>query len=274
VLSATTQTGGLNATAAAARYISSFQSYLTDTNQMADTNLVEVLLHTYAGNKSSWPPPALLGGNSLSANLAIQNGLAVFRKANQNTQNDIENESRMVGDLADSLHQYQTAETDWQAAMTDPCAALAEGGSLKVVKQKVDEAWQKLLGVTNSVANPRTNLTAHYTMLVKAAMDASATQFQGIANDIPEARKTIGLFADINLQLQQFEKESAEAVRHSYDQRSNWLADLDRVQMAAVKNGSTAHEARWSVLSVSITDTGTESRSNSSALGLEGGRFV
>ena len=158
---------GTNAAASAARYITSLQSYLADANQPADTNLVAVLVQTYGGGKSSapWPPPALLGGNSLDANLAIKQGLAVYRQANLSAQNNIEKEAEMVAALADSLQAYEPLEADWLAGKTDPCAALAAGGSLNVAKQRVDNAWAGLRSLTNGVIDPGTNLAAHYALL-------------------------------------------------------------------------------------------------------------
>jgi hypothetical protein len=237
---------GTNGAEAAARYFTSFESYLTGTNRTPDTNLVEILRHTYAGKSGAkWPPASLLGGDSLAANHAVSNGLAVFRRANLSTQNEITNEVGLVDELADSLRQYQQAETDWQSVKVNPCAALNPGGPLLAAQQRVAAAWSNVLAATNILANPGTNLLAHYAALEKAAMDQSANVFRGIANDIPDANKTVGLFADINLELNRFAKESGGTVRRSYEQRTNWLAGLDRDQLAPVAGGLTAHEARW-----------------------------
>jgi len=239
---------GPNATDAVAQYVKSFQSYLMDTNFPADTNLVAVIVNTYGGAKSGaakWPPAALLGGNSLALNLAVSNGLAVFSRANQSAQDNLENETRLVGDLADSLHQYAPLETDWLAGRTDPCDGLKTGGALASAKQSVDQAWFKLRSLTNGVADPNTNLTAHFVLLEKLAGDASASLFQGITADIPETSRTSGLFADINQQLKGFARQARENVRTNYDARAGWLPALDRDEMAPAGDAGTACESRW-----------------------------
>ncbi len=239
-----------NSAAAIARFVNTLQSYLTDTNQPADTNLVGVIQSTYAGSKSTsakWPPPSLLGGNSLTNNSAVKIGLDTFRKANRSTQDSIASEAGMVSELADSLRDYHQKETDWQLGSGDPCAALIPGGSLQAAKQKVDEAWLKLQASTNLVNSPQTNLTARYLVLETAAKDASANLFKGIAEDIPDSSKTSGLFAEIELLIKSFASESAGTVHQSYLSRSNWLAELDRTQLTLVKQGQTAHAARWSL---------------------------
>lgn len=241
---------GTNAAEVTARYIGSFLSYLTDANQPADTNLVEILRHTYAGNKSGsakWPPASLLGGNSLAANRAISNGLAVFRKANLSAQNDIANEAGTVSELADSLHQYRQVEADWQSGVGDPCAALMSDGSLLAAKQKVDQAWSKLRAATKVVTDPNANLTARYALLEKATKDASASTFKGIADGIPDASKTSGIFAEILSQINNFASAASVTLQQSYTSRSNWLAQVDHDQMALMNSGKTAYEARWNL---------------------------
>jgi hypothetical protein len=232
----------------AARYVQAFQSYLEDTNQPADTNLVAVIAHAYGGGKNApakWPPAALLGGNSLAANLAVSNGLIVFRRANQKSQAVIENEVRQVGELADGLHQYEQAEADWLAAPTTDCAALQPGGALAAGRQTVDQAWLTLRSMTNGGLDPNAHLTAQYEWLETRAGEASSGVFQGIADDLPEISKTSGLFADIKLQLQGFARQARDNVRSNYDRRAPWLATLDRDQLASAGPGDPVGAARW-----------------------------
>ena len=262
---------GTNAADAAGRYLRSFTSYLTGTNVPADTNLVEILRYTYAGRTGAakWPPAALLGGNTLAANHAVSNGLAVFRRANQSAQTEITREVGMVDELADSLRQYEQVEADWQASKAEPCNALGSGGPLLAAKQKVDAAWASVLAATNIVGNSSLGLADHYALLEKAAKDQSANVFQGIANDIPDSSKTVGLFADINQEMNRFAKESAGTVRRSLDQRTNWLAAMDQDQTALMPGGLTAHEARWKLYLSACALAGETVAMDNSVVGTE-----
>ena len=239
---------GTNAAEAVTRYVTTFQSYLLDTNLPADTNLVAVITRTYAGNPggtAKWPPVSLLGGNSLAANQAVSNGLAVFLAANRKSQANLENAAKGVGDLADSLHLYEQKEADWLAAPADPCAGLQAGGALAAARQAVDQGWLGLRSQTNDGVDPNTNLTANYQQLQSLAEAGSANVFQAITNNLPESGKTSGLIADILLQLQRFARESRDNVRKNSDQRAAWLAAVDRDQLTPAGNGRTAGDARW-----------------------------
>jgi hypothetical protein len=239
---------GTNAAEAAARYVSSFQSYLIDTNQPADTNLVAVIVHTYGGNKTGtakWPPESLLGGNSLATNRAVSNGLAVFLNANRKSQAALENEVKLVGDVADSLHLYEQKEADWLAGPADPCAALQAGGSLAAARLTVEQGWLSLRSPANGGIDPNTNLTANYQQLQNVAEAGSANVFQAITNNLPENSKTSGLIADILLQLQGFAQQSRDNVRKNSAQRAAWLAAVDRDQLTPAGNGLMAGDARW-----------------------------
>ncbi|MGH8023467.1 MAG: type VI secretion protein IcmF/TssM N-terminal domain-containing protein, partial [Limisphaerales bacterium] len=71
---------GSNSQDVAARYLNSFLSYLTESNEVADPNLTAILGWDYSksGGRGAWPPSALLpphGGESLASNPAIQKGL-------------------------------------------------------------------------------------------------------------------------------------------------------------------------------------------------------
>jgi hypothetical protein len=241
-------------TAAASIYLGTFLSYLTDTNQSPDTNLVEILRWDYAGPKSRadhWPPDSVLVANgslALSNNPAIKRGLDVFREANKSTQKNIENEVTLLNDFVNRLAAYHEIETAWLAAgQANSVADVNEGGQLSDAKKRVDECIARLDQAVDLTAPALTNFTTHYALLERAAMEASASTFRGISTGLPNQSRTTGLFADITSQMSLFAKEAANAVHHSYDERSNSVVVLDRDQMAQLRGGVIAHQQRWNL---------------------------
>jgi IcmF-related N-terminal domain len=251
--------GFMNATnsgAAAGKYLGSFISYLTDSNQISDTNLVEIFQWNYAGNypgrhgpANPWPPTCILepnGGDSLSNNPAIKKGLDVFGDINKHTQENIDGELVLLGDLVDKLYVYDQTEKKWLAAeQTNPSADISAEGQLFIARKQVEKSFAQLQTATNFSSFPLTNLSARYGFLEKAAMDASTSTFQEINKGIPEASKTVGIFADISEEINRFSQKAAGEVRSKYLSVSDKMVVLDRDQMVPVNGDIIAHEQRW-----------------------------
>lgn len=244
---------GASSQAAAAKYLSSFISYLTDTNYTADPDLVAVFQWDYspAGGRGQWPPPALLpsnGGDSLANNPAIQKGLNELNEANLNTQKKIAEEVGTLNNFVDSLYDYEQTETQWLAGGANATAAdIASGSALSEARKKVDQCIYQLEGETNFTSTPLTNLEAHYTILRTAAEDASAGAFTEIRQSIPAASVTAGLFGDIFSKLAQFRQKAAWTVDVSYGEKKNEIATLDRDQMVWLPGEAIAYQVRWSL---------------------------
>jgi len=241
---------GTNADGSAAKYTASFLSYLVDNVQSPDTNLVKTFVNTYSwkeGKASQWPPQSLLGGNSLSNNIAIKTGLTVFYNTSQSTQLEIQNTLKKVDDLTDSLIGYQTNEAAWLSGQWEFCAALDEDGKLLVAKTRVDECFTNLEGMTNVMSTSMTNLSARYAFLKQTAISSSMNAFEEIENGIPDVNKTSGLFGEILAELQSFKNEAAGNVQTHFDKFSNWVDVLDRDQLSTVGDKTTAQDLRWSL---------------------------
>ncbi|HEV2452928.1 MAG TPA: hypothetical protein VGY98_01615, partial [Verrucomicrobiae bacterium] len=244
---------GANSQDAAAKYLNSFISYLTDSNQVTDPGLVNVLQWDYSasGGRGQWPPATLLpanGGNSLASNLAIQKGLNDLSQANQRTLKSISEEVAILNNFADSLYDYEQKETQWLASGQNASFADVEpGGTLSDSKKKVDEYAAQLALETNFTDLPLTNLGTHYSILRSAAEDASSGPFTEIRQSIPAANVTAGLFGDIFSKLAQFRQKAAWTVDVSYGEKRNEIMALDRDQMAWLPGAGTAHDVRWTL---------------------------
>ena len=244
---------GPNTPDAAAKYLNSFIAYLTDSNQVADPDLVTIFQWDYsqAGGRGQWPPSVLLppnGGNSLASNPAIQKGLNDLNQANQKTQKSISEEVAILNNFADSLYDYEQKESQWLAGGQNASMAdIEDGGTLNDAKRKVDQYISQLEVQTNFTDLPLTNLEAHYSILKKAAEDSSSGAFTEIRESIPAASLTAGLFGDIFSTLAQFRQKAAWTVDSSYGDKKSEIATLDRDQMVSLPDLGVAHQVRWSL---------------------------
>jgi hypothetical protein len=238
---------------AAAKYLGSFISYLTDSNQVANPILVAIIQWDYskAGGRGQWPPSVLLpanGGNSLAGNPAIQQGLNDLNRANQRTQKMISDEVSILNDFADSLNDYEQKETQWLASGENASIAdIEEGGMLNDAKEKVEQNIAQLKLETNFTELPLTNLETHYSILRSAAEDASSGAFTEIRQSIPAASVTAGLFGDIFSKLALFRERAAQTVDVSYGEKKTEIMTLDRDQMAWLPGAGMARDVRWSL---------------------------
>lgn len=242
-----------NSQDAAAKYLNSFLSYLTDSNQVADPNLVAIFQWDFSktGGRAQWPPRALLppnGGGSLAGNPAIEKGLDDLNQANQKTQKSISEEVAILNNFADALYDYEQKESQWLAGGENASIAdIEEGGTLNEAKSKVNQYISQLEQETNFTDLPLTNLETHYSILRKAAEDASSGAFAQIRESIPPASVTEGLFGEIFSRLAQFRQKAAWSVDVSYGEKKSEIATLDRDQMAWLPGNGVAHEVRWSL---------------------------
>jgi hypothetical protein len=225
-----------NALEKANRYLSAFLSYLTDSDQKADTNLAEVFAWTYSRQANAagvWPPASLFEGTHLSNNPAISKGLQTFRAAKRETEKQIANELNQANDLVSALSTYADAENRWLPRRDDPCSALS--GELGSYWQAADKSWRVLQAATNYMAPPLTNVSARYRALEDAARSASTSAMSDITSELPGNLLTgDNIIFEIRDQFNKFASESAKTVRDSANKWSKQIVFLDPNYLAAV----------------------------------------
>jgi hypothetical protein len=241
--------GGLLATTNAAgkaeMYLRAWTSYLTESTNAVNTNLVDVFAWTYSkggSGEGKWPPPYLLGGDKLVSNSAIRIGLENFRKANQAAEGVITNEVSRANDLVAALESFRVAETLWLQGSSNWCQLLTDDPT----KGNLDRSWAAL-GQGRGFG-PLTNVGSRYLSLVDAATKTSAAAFGDVASGLPDEYKTKGIIAEISEQLRRFASEAGGMVISNYQARSNVLASLDRDYVAPWK-GAPLYQYRWSLYS-------------------------
>lgn len=208
----------------AANYLHSFASYLTDTDCEPDTNLVEVMGWTFsksAGNR--WPPKELLGGDHLSSNLAIRDGLESFRVAQSAVNNRIGNEVQNLDNLIDALEDYSHKES--KMLQNPDCNFLVS--DLAPAEKLVASRQQSFLATNNFTSQTVTNITLRFQDLEQAARDASDAEFSDIGAGLPDEYKTQGIILEIFDQVKQFSSAAAQAVSDNYQSRASQVSDLD-----------------------------------------------
>ena len=240
-------------TGAAEKLLRPFLSYLTETNCVPDTNLVEICAWTYGGsNRTSkagqWPPGSLLGGNTLASNPAISAGLKSFHEASSVERTDIDQQLALLNDLTDRLKDYHEKELAWLTDAAGSCTDLAQPKAL------VDTAWAGLEATAKPAGEALTNLSSRYLWLRAAASKASASalsdDIKPIMLRLPQARQASGFLPDIMKRLGEFASQAAATARSDYGKRSAWLGLLDTNCMARpLKSGKPAFELRWDLYS-------------------------
>jgi ImcF (intracellular multiplication and macrophage-killing)-related protein len=212
------------------KYLSAFLSYLTDSDQKPDTNLVEVFAWTYSRRQNAagiWPPPTLLGGTHLSNNLAIATGLKNLSLANHAAELQINHELQLANDVVAALGTYSHLETTgWLTkAPKDPCLFLES--DLSPAWQSADRSLSLLAAATNYTSAPVTSLAARYRILGEAARNASDSLLKDILSGLPEAYKSSGIILEISDQTRHMVSESARTVQDSYNKNKDAIAGLD-----------------------------------------------
>jgi len=246
--------GNLNDTNSAAKYLKSLVSYLIDSDTSpVDTNLVGTLAWTYSKEGSgdgTWPPDFLRGADSLSNNLAIKEGLAGVRRANQLNKVRIEKvELPGVNELVDDLEAYRLLEKEWlnNTNTGDRCRTLVD---LLVPASDKAQARLRALGAAADIPKPLTNLSEAYQQLADAAVRLSALSFSNITAELSDAMKTesTGLVAEIRKQLSEFNREQAETITEARQARSPVFAGLNSNYLAVASDDPTpAFELRSSL---------------------------
>jgi IcmF-related N-terminal domain len=218
-----------NATEKSEKYLSALLSYLMDSDQKADTNLVEVFAWTYSRKQNAaglWPPTDLLGGSHLSNNVAIGRGLQSFSAAHREAEKQITSELQLANDLVAALATYAQTETHWLAKdVGDPCSFLDK--ELNPAWQSADQSLHLLSAATNYTTAPVTNLAARYMVLEDAARSASSSSIRDIDSELPEAYKNTGIIYEIREQFSRMASEGARTVMDAYTKRKDAVTLLD-----------------------------------------------
>ncbi len=243
---------GSNPQEAAARYLNSFLSYVTDSNQVADPELVSIFQWDYGqAKRGEWPPSVLVppnSGDSLANNPAIQKGLNVLNQANKSTQKSIADEVGILNNFVDTLYDYEEKETEWLASQSASTAEIEDGGALNAAKGRVNDCILQLEVQTNFTDLPLTNLQTHYSILRNAAENASSGAFREIRESIPQSSITAGLFGEIFAQLDRFRSAAATPIIVSLGEKRDEIMPLDRDQMIWLSyDNNIAHQVRWSL---------------------------
>lgn len=244
-------------TNSASAVLKPFLDYLMESDVKPDPVLAGVFARTYSRaalkrSDGQWPPADLLGGNTLSNNLAILMGLEKFQLASLKAQTHIREQLKLVNDVADRLESYHVQELKFPDN-PNPCGFLT--GTLAPLKTNLDASWSALAGSTNFTTGPLTNLTSRYSRLATTAAAASASAFKGplarLSSRLPVADQAHGLFAEINSKLNELAGQAADPVRESLARRRAFVADLDTNCLARASSNSPlpAYEARWTLYS-------------------------
>jgi hypothetical protein len=232
-----------NVTQKAERYLKSFLTYLVGTTTQPDTNLVAVFADTYASG--DWPPPSIRGGDKLSNNGAISNGLENFWKVSQIVGIRISNEVDTVNQLVDQLEIYGDAETKWLQGANVACP-LPE--SFAGVKPKLDMIWKSAVASTNSDPSALVSLAARYRALKHAATSASDDVFNNLINNTAELSgvdMTTGIIGEIRAQIAKYKRAAGEVVKSTYEARAN---TLDALYVTPPTNSLVpAYQLRWAL---------------------------
>jgi hypothetical protein len=230
----------------AEKYLRTFLTYLTETNTIPNTNLVEVFAWTYdtkrGGKAGQWPSVSLLGGATLAENAAISGGLDKFQKASAQARTNIDNQAAMLNDFSDRLKEYNDKELAWLANPTALCSELAP------LKSSLDAARLKFESSTRT-AEPITSLFQRYLSLQAAASNSSASALSApinlIRSRLPSTKQNSGLLPEIITRLGEFASQAAAGARSGYEARRAIINSLDATCMARVPGSSkAAHELR------------------------------
>ena len=234
-------------TNAAASYLHSFLAYLTDSDAVVvDTNLVDIFNWTYSkegGGRKEWPPQFLVGGNDLTNNRAIRDGLEGLRKANLKTEVGISNRLAALNDLTANFLRYRETEQKVFANTGNVCDAILNVGE---ARRAIGDSLENLHAVASNMGRPLTNLSACYDSLANEASSASALAIEQNLQLFPEAFKKSPLYGQIEELLTTFKKRAADSVKSAKNQRAKDLTDLDRDYIAtALGTTESSYEVRW-----------------------------
>lgn len=234
----------------AAQYLSSFLSYLSDSDAVkVDTNLVDVFVWTYSkdgGGDEEWPPRFLLGGNDLTNNRAIWSGFEGLRKANLKTEAGISNRLVALNEVTASFNKYRSVEQKLLAGTGDLCGDGIQ--NLGDARRSINNSLDQLYSVAVTMERPLTNLARYYDILANEASSASALAIERNLHLFPDAFKSSPLYRQIGELLTNFKKRAAESVKTAKSERSRDLTELDQNYISPPPGGTeSAYEVRWSL---------------------------
>lgn len=235
-------------TNAAASYLHSFLAYLTDSDTVVvDTNLLDIFNWTYSkegGGHKKWPPQFLVGGNDLTNNRAIRDGLEGLRKANLKTEVGISNRLAALNGLTADFLRYREAEQKVLSSTGNVCDAILNVGE---ARRTIEASLEHLHSVASNIGRPLTNLSLCYDSLANEASSASALAIEQnllLFRETPFEKSP--LYGQIGELLTTFKKRAADSVKSAKNQRSKDLADLDRDYISsALGSAGSSYEVRW-----------------------------
>jgi len=271
-----TNVGYLSGTNAAATYLNSFVSYLTDSDTSpVDTNLVSIFAWTYSKGGSGdgkWPPPPLLAGDDLASNTAIMTGLKGLREANLASEKRITDYglpalNQMVTDFV----AYRKLERNWLADPTGSCDAALTGleAAMRALKESESKFFEATKGV---VGRPLTNLTECYDKLAVAAASASGLSIEDNLKGFSEKFRTSRLHSQIDQQLKEFRSAASSAVKSKRTELAKDLAELDLTYTLPV-GGESVYDTRWSLYLAACALDGSKADVKEADLGHAWERF-
>ncbi len=232
----------------AVTYLNSMLAYLTETDaNLAGTNLVDIFNWTYSkdgGGHKAWPPPFLVGGDDLTNNRAIGDGLEGLRKANLKTELDISNRLAALNALTAEFIKYRETEQKVFTGTGNLCDDAIQ--NLGAARRAVSASLDQLRAVSSNLGRPLTNLSVGYDILATEAASASALAIERNLYLFPEKFKTTPLYRQIGDLLITFKKRAADSVKLAKSQRAKDLADLDQNYVSFPTGGTeSAYEVRW-----------------------------
>jgi hypothetical protein len=242
----------LEGTNAAAKYLESFLSYLTETHVTAPPKLVDTMVWTYGaapGGKGAWPPARFSGGDTLAANQAIDQGLAQFLAYAKQSQKAQADRLKLLNTIREQTVEFQRQEALLIKAAEDKKVISSEWiESLSLAKNALHFSLLEVK-YQNLSAGGGFSLGAGYTNLVVECQQTSTNAFGDIYRLLSGGVKPItqGLFNDLRTQILGFQNRNVEEVMQSLRLATN-VAELDRGFLVDL-DASRAYAVRFELYS-------------------------
>jgi hypothetical protein len=226
--------GTLGTTNEVQDYLGSWLSYVTETNQVASTNLTTVMAWTYSasgGGKDKWPPQSLTGGDTLTDNVAIKHGLETYFNNARRTQERLEKRVQKVELIRDHSKEYFRLETNLYALVMRNLSK-DDGSDRKAVIDRMGQLKPQLdselldgegLGLTKGEAF---RIAAAYTNLLAEANRTSKEARDRIEGLLPVSGK-VKLFADIQELLKAQQDRGLVASIRTSQGKEPGIAEID-----------------------------------------------
>lgn len=238
----------IGSTNAAQNYLQSFLSYLTDTNLPPPRALVDTFTWTYSPSPAGqgvWPPRRFSGGDSLSANQAIDQGLDQFLAYAKRSQKAQADRLKLLNTIRDQTTEFQRQEALlFRAAEGKKPIAADQMESLTLAKNALhfsllEAKYERNPGDTGF------SLATAYTNLIAESQQTSTNTLSEIYRIMSSGTKPVteGLYGEIRAKLVSFQSRGVDEILQSLKQAGN-LAELDRYFLANYE-AKPFFEARW-----------------------------